>query len=54
MMNEVARKFANEPTPMAATAASPRDPTIARSTRFRTFWETIPPMIGRARSKIRR
>ena len=38
----------NPPMPVAASAASPRRPTMATSTRFRTFCDIMPPMMGRA------
>jgi hypothetical protein len=47
-------KLAKPPSPTAASAASPSVPTIAVSTRFMTFCDTIPPMIGRDNSRIRR
>ena len=48
----IAMKLAKLASPTAARAVGPRAPTIAVSTRFSTFCEAIPPMIGSERSRM--
>ena len=52
MMKATAIKLAKLPMPTAARDGAPRYPTIAVSTRLRTFCEAMPPMIGRARARM--
>src|SRR5690606_23756790 len=54
MRTAAERNATKLPRPTAARALAPRTPTVAVSTRLRTFCEIIAPMIGRARLKIRR
>ena len=49
----VERKCTKLPNPTPANAALPNTPTMAVSTRLRTFWLVIPPMMGRASPRIR-
>lgn len=46
-------KVANPPMPTAASAVSPKDPTMAVSTKLRRFWLSMAPMMGKARLKMR-
>jgi hypothetical protein len=52
MMKATAMKFAKLPIPTAARAGAPRKPTIAVSTRLRTFCDAMPPMMGRASARM--
>ena len=52
MMNACAVKAAKLLMPTAASALVPSRPTMPVSTRFITFCDTMPPMIGSARLKM--